>query len=68
VVAAAGTTNEVADSKALPDLLDQIEGRVGHLSADGACDKRPCYQAIERIRAQAVMPASGSMDDVLENV
>ena len=56
LVAAVVTTNNVADSEALSDLLDQVDETVEQVSADGAYDKRPCYEAIKRVGARATIP------------
>lgn len=40
------TTNSFKDSQLLADLLDQVEGEVRKVSADGAYDSRNCYDAI----------------------
>lgn len=56
LVAAVVTTNDVADCEAMTDLLDQVDEKLDQVSADGAYDKRPCYDAIKRIKARAVIP------------
>jgi len=42
------TGNDTTDGEVLPELLDQLpsETSVGQLSADGAYDKRKCYDAL----------------------
>lgn len=56
VVAGLVTTNGVGDGEVLPTLLDQIEGPIAQLCADGAYDSHGCYQAIEARGAQAAIP------------
>jgi IS5 family transposase len=56
VVAAVVTTNSFKDSQLLEDLLDQVEGEVKQVSADGAYDSRNCYEAIRKREAQAAIP------------
>lgn len=46
IVAAVVTTNDVADSAVLEDVLEQIEAPIGQVSADGIYDKRVCYEAL----------------------
>jgi Transposase DDE domain len=54
--AAVTSTAGVSDDDALPDLLARVPGEVSHISADGAYDKRRCYEAIEPHGARAVIP------------
>jgi transposase len=56
IVAAVASEAGVSDDDALPDLLPQVPGEVGQVSADGAYDKRRGYKAIEERRAKAVIP------------
>jgi hypothetical protein len=56
IVAAVASAAEVSDDEALPDLLAQVAGGISQVSADGAYDKRRCYEAIEQRRAKAVIP------------
>jgi hypothetical protein len=56
IVAAVASEAGVSDDDALPDLLAQVPGEVGQVSADGAYDKRRCYEAIEQRGAKAVLP------------
>ena len=56
IVAAVASEAGVSDEEALPDILEQVEGEIAQVSADGAYDKRRCYQAIENHRAKAVIP------------
>ena len=45
IVAAVASEAGVSDDEALPDIVAQVEGDIGQVSADGAYDKRPCYDA-----------------------
>ena len=56
VVAAAVSTNSFKDSQLLPDLLEQVEGELSQVSADGAYDSRNCYDAIGERGARAAIP------------
>jgi IS5 family transposase len=55
-VAAVVTTNGFKDSQLLADLLDQVEGEISQVSADGAYDSRNCYDALRGRRARAAIP------------
>jgi transposase len=46
----------VMDDDALPELLEQVEGEIRQVSADGAYDKRHCYDALAERGATAVIP------------
>jgi len=46
----------VTDAEAMPDLLEQEEGRVEAVEADGAFDRRGVYEALERRGARAIIP------------
>ena len=56
ILAAVVSTNNVSDDEAFGDLLDGIEGEIEAVSADGAYDKRKCYDAIEERGADAHIP------------
>jgi hypothetical protein len=56
IVAAVASEAGVSDDEALPDLLALVKGEVGQVSADGAYDKRRCYEALEQRGARAVIP------------
>lgn len=56
IVAAVASEAGVSDDAALPDLLARVQGEVGQVSADGAYDKRRCYEAIEARGAKAAIP------------
>lgn len=62
------TDNDVADPSALPDLLDQVEARIGTFLADGAYDGEPTYDLLIQ-RSQdlplpevVVPPRAGSVE------
>lgn len=44
------------DDEAFGDILEGVEGEIEAVSADGAYDKRKCYDAIEERGAQANIP------------
>jgi len=56
IVAAVVTTNNLADSQVLEDLLEQVEEEVGQISGDGSYDKRSGYEAIKKRKAKAATP------------
>src|SRR5437764_3770067 len=56
IVAAVVTTNNVADSQVLTDLLEQVEEEIEQVSGDGSYDKRNCYEAIRQRKAKAAIP------------
>jgi transposase len=56
VVAALASEAGVTDDAALPELLEQVEGEIRQVSADGAYDKRRCYDALAARGAKAVIP------------
>ena len=52
IVAAVLTTNDVADSEVLPDLVAQVEEPIKQLSGDGSYDQRPCYDTLRKRQAE----------------
>lgn len=56
ILAAVVTTNDFHDSTVLPDLLEATEADIEQVSADGAYDKRRCYNALTDRGAKATMP------------
>lgn len=56
IVAAVVTTNDIADSQVLEDLLEQADGEIKQVSGDGSYDKRNCYEAIRQRQAKAAIP------------
>lgn len=56
------TTADWGDSELLPGLLDQVEGEVAQVSADGAYDTHECHRAIaERGAKVAIPPREGAV-------
>jgi Transposase DDE domain. len=51
------TTNGVSDGEVLGDLLEQVQGEIRQVSADGAYDTTDCYKVIDKRGAQAVAVA-----------
>lgn len=56
IVAMALTTNAVSDDAVFPDLLDQVEENITCVSADGAYDRKRCYEALDALSVQANIP------------
>ncbi len=56
IVAALVSTNDVSDSEALPDLLEQVEEKLEQVSADGAYDKRRCYDVLKKRKCRIAIP------------
>lgn len=56
IMAAVASEAGVADSDALPDLLEGLEGELRQVSADGAYDTRQCYDEVEQRGALAIIP------------
>jgi hypothetical protein len=52
IMAAVLTTNDVADSAVLPDLLEQVRPPIAQLSGDGSYDQRPCYDTLRQRQAE----------------
>jgi hypothetical protein len=50
------TTTAWGDSEILPGLLDQVEGEIAQVSADGAYDSHGCHAAIAERDARATIP------------
>ena len=50
------TTTAWGDSEILPGLLDQIEGEIAQVSADGAYDSHGCHAAITERDARVTIP------------
>ena len=68
IVASQLTPSEDADVTALPDLLEQIEGRIGTFLADGAYDGAPTYRRLTQRRQslplpRVVIPPRGASDE-----
>ena len=56
LTAASITENDVLDRNALPGLLEQTEGAIERVCADGAYDFEQCYRAIKKREAVALIP------------
>jgi IS5 family transposase len=56
ILAGVVTTNNCHDSEVLADLLEVTEADLEQVSADGAYDTRPCYEAIQEREAKAGIP------------
>jgi hypothetical protein len=56
IVTAVMTGNDVSDGEVIEDLLDQVEGEISQVSADGAYDHKDCYIAIRNRGATATIP------------
>jgi IS5 family transposase len=50
------TTNNYSDGQILPELLEQVDDEIAQVSADGAYDKRNCYDALNERGAKATIP------------
>jgi len=50
------TTTAWGDSEILPGLLDQVEGEIAQVSADGAYDSHGCHAAIAERDGRATIP------------
>src|SRR5713101_6227399 len=56
IVAAIASEAGVSDDAVLPDLLEQVQGTLDQVSADGASDKLRGDEALEERGAKAVIP------------
>lgn len=56
IVSALVSTNDVSDNEAFEELLDGIEAKIEQVSADGAYDKRKCYDAVAKREAKPTIP------------
>lgn len=50
------TSNSIADSEALPTLLEEVSDPIDQLSGDGAYDKKSCYKLLAEKSIKAVIP------------
>jgi len=48
--------SNISDGQMLPFLLDQVNGPICQVSADGGYDRRTCYEVIARRGAKAAIP------------
>src|SRR5215203_4559395 len=53
IVASVLTSKEAGDAGQVPVLLEQVEGEIANVMADGAYDSEPVYQAITALQPQA---------------
>lgn len=56
IVAGVVSTNNISDDQVFADVLDGVEGEIEVVSADGAYDKRKCYETLENIGARGNIP------------
>jgi len=56
IVSSALTDRKCGDDKKLPDLLNQYEGDIHQVSADGAYDSHECFDEITRRNAISTIP------------
>ena len=56
ILAGVVTSNDVHDSEVLVDLLEATDADLEQVSADGAYDTRPCYEAIQARDAKVGIP------------
>jgi len=56
IISAVASTNDVSDAAVLPDLLENVPGKIEQVSADGAYDQRKCYDTLNRHGARAAIP------------
>ena len=56
IVGAVLSTNDVADSAALPALLEQVEEPIKQVSGDGGYDKRACYDTLRKRQEEQEEP------------
>jgi DDE family transposase len=56
IISVVASTNDVSDAEALLDLLQDVPGTIEQVSADGAYDKRKCYDTLNKRRAKAAIP------------
>jgi hypothetical protein len=52
----ATTTNSIDDAAVVAPLLDEVQGQVNKLAADGAYDKRKVYRELEKRKIIPVIP------------
>lgn len=55
-LACVATTNDVGDAEVLESLLEQTDGPVNSVAADGAYDTRKAYDLIRQRNAKALIP------------
>jgi hypothetical protein len=55
-ISACATTNNVSDGEVFSDLIKDVSSSISQVSADGAYDQQPCYDAINGLGARAAFP------------
>jgi len=53
IVSVVAGANDVSDTEALPDLLQDVPVEIEQVSAAGACNKRKCYDTLNKHGAKA---------------
>lgn len=56
IISACATTNNVSDGEVFPGLINDVLGEISQVSADGAYDQRPSYDAINERKAKGAIP------------
>ncbi len=56
ILSAVASTNNVSDDEVFDDIVDGIEEEIEQVSADGAYDKRKCYDTLEARGVKATIP------------
>lgn len=56
ILAVGASENSVSDGQMLPSLLDEVEGEISEVSADGIYDHKKVYDAINKHKARASIP------------
>ena len=56
IMAAVASEASVTDGDVVPDLVKQVNRPIAQVSADGAYDKRKCYEALEATGAKVTIP------------
>lgn len=56
IVACVTTTNSESDASVVGEILDEVDGQVGELKADGAYDQRKVYEALQEREIRPVIP------------
>lgn len=56
VLAVGASENSVSDAQMLPTLLDEVEGEILQVSADGIYDQKKVYDSINKHKARAAIP------------
>jgi hypothetical protein len=56
IMAAVASEAGVTDDDVVADLIDQVDRPIAQVSADGAYNKRKCYEALEKTGAKVTIP------------